>query len=61
MSKAFLGAFASLVVSVAITGAIAWNFNNNTHEMMIDADSLKTLIDLQREFHRASLHIHASN
>ena len=61
MSKAFLGAFASLVVSVAITGAIAWNFNNNTHEMMIDADSLKTLIDLQRESRRASLHINASN
>ena len=61
MGKAFLGAFASLVVSVAITGAIAWNFNNNTHAMMVDADSLKMLIDLQRESHRASLHINASN
>ena len=46
MGKAFLGAFASLVASVAITGTIAWNFNNNTHDMMMDADSLKMLIDL---------------
>jgi hypothetical protein len=61
MGKAFLGAFASLVASVAITGTIAWNFNNNTHEMMMEADSLKMLIDLQRESHRASLHINASN
>ena len=46
MVKAYLGAFASLVASVAITGTIAWNFNNNTHDMMMDADSLKMLIDL---------------
>ena len=61
MGKAFWGAFANLVASVAITGAIAWNFCNNTHAMMVDADRLKTLIDLQREPHRASLHINASN
>ena len=61
MGKAFLGAFTSLVASVAITGAGAWNFYNNTRAMMMDADNLKTLIDLQRKSHRASLHINASN
>jgi len=37
------------------------NFYNNTRAMMMDADNLKTLIDLQRKSHRASLHINASN
>ena len=58
-----MGGFASLVASGEITGSIDWNFNINTHthEMIMDANSLKTLIDLHRESHRASLHISASN
>ena len=59
--NAFLGGFASLVASGEITGSIDWNFNNNTYGMMMDANSLKTLIDLHRESRRASLHIRASN
>ena len=56
-----MGGFASLVASGEITGSIDWNFNNNTYGMIMDANSLKTLIDLHRESRRASLHIRASN
>ena len=61
MGKAFLGAFFSLIAAVAITGAIAWNSNDTSHRMVMDEDSLKSLIDQQKESHGASLQINASN
>lgn len=61
MGKAFLGAFVSLIAAVAITGAIAWSFNDTSHQMMMDDDNLQSLIDLQKESHRVSLYGNVSN
>ncbi|MDA0733544.1 MAG: hypothetical protein O2909_04910 [Chloroflexi bacterium] len=60
MGKAFFGAFASLIAAVAITGAITWSLNEKSHQMVVDADNLKTLIDLQKEVHSDLLYSKAA-
>ena len=61
MLKGLIGVFASLLVAVAIIGAIIWNSNSRSYSMVVDANGLSSLIEGQRESYSAQFLSHPNN
>lgn len=49
MTKAILGALASITIAVVFLGVISANLNGQTHQMVVGADSFKAMIEYQKE------------
>ena len=49
MTKAILGALASITIAVVFLGVISTNLNGQTHQMVVDADSFNAMINYQKE------------
>ena len=49
MTKAILGALASITIAVVFLGVISANLNGQTHQMVVGADSFKSMIEYQKE------------
>ena len=49
MTKAILGALASITIAVVFLGVISSNLNGQTHQMVVGADTFKAMIEYQKE------------
>ena len=49
MTKAILGALASITLAVVFIGVISANLNGRSHQMVVDADTFESLIQYQKE------------
>ena len=49
MTKGILGALASIFLMAVLVGVISSNLNGHSHQMVVDADSFKAMIEYQKE------------
>ncbi len=49
MTKGILGALASIILMAVFVGVISSNLNGHSHQMVVDADSFKAMIEYQKE------------
>ena len=49
MKKGIIALAGSSAIAVAILGAIIWNAHDSSHSMVIQTDTLSSLIDYQRQ------------
>ena len=49
MTKGILGALASISLMAVFVGVISSNLNGHSHQMVVDADSFKAMIQYQKE------------